>query len=377
MRNVKLMQFGEICHVYQPETISKKSLPVSGIYPVYGANGKIGFNDNFNHKEPQLLLGCRGSVGTVHISEPYSWINGNAMVVRPFENLITRDYLKYALLGGINIKDAISGTAQPQITRESLSRIKVPVPVLERQLEIVAKLEGAFAEIDNLSTKKNQQLANSRELFRAVCKTQIELLNPSSYLALKELSSLITKGTTPTTLGHKFKDVGVNFIKVEAIDESGNLIPEKFDFIDDFAHKALLRSQLRENDVLVSITGALGRSALIGLQHIPANISQNLALVRLLDESKITHRYLASLFLSDYFELNQIGAGVAQQALSLGQIGSLQVPILTPKNQAKFIDFIKDTRQSTEILYQNLNAQQLHISELKSAILFTEFNGAS
>lgn len=82
----------------------KKSLPANGIYPVYGANGKIGFNDKFNHEEPQLLLGCRGSVGSIHISEAFSWINGNAMVVQPFEDLVTRDYLKYALLGGLTLR---------------------------------------------------------------------------------------------------------------------------------------------------------------------------------------------------------------------------------------------------------------------------------
>ena len=167
MTNIKMMQFSEVCRVYQPETISKKSLPANGIYPVYGANGKIGFNDKFNHEEPQLLLGCRGSVGSIHISEAFSWINGNAMVVQPVEDLVIRDYLKYALFGGINIKDAISGTAQPQITRESLSKIKIPVPSLEEQRDIVKKLDSAFAEIDllegnlGLGDEKTNQLLQS------------------------------------------------------------------------------------------------------------------------------------------------------------------------------------------------------------------------
>jgi|LakMenE18May11ns_1017448.scaffolds.fasta_scaffold9947087_2 type I restriction enzyme S subunit len=167
MSETKFMKLGEVCRVYQPETIAKKSLPADGTFPVYGANGKIGLNDRYNHEEPQLLLGCRGSVGSVHISEPFSWINGNAMVVQAFETIITRDYLKYAFLGGININDAISGTAQPQITRESLSPIQIFVPSLEKQREIVEKLDSAFAEIDlleenlGLSDKKTNQLIQS------------------------------------------------------------------------------------------------------------------------------------------------------------------------------------------------------------------------
>jgi type I restriction enzyme S subunit len=167
MSETKVMKLSEVCRVYQPETISKKSLPVGGTFPVYGANGKIGFNDKYNHEDPQLLLGCRGSVGSIHISEPFSWINGNAMVVQPFETIVTRDYLKYALLGGINIKSAISGTAQPQITRESLSPIQISVPSLEKQNNIVEKLDAAFAEIDllegnlGLGDEKANQLLQS------------------------------------------------------------------------------------------------------------------------------------------------------------------------------------------------------------------------
>ncbi len=158
MTEPRTLKLSEVCHVYQPETISKKSLPANGTYPVYGANGKIGFNDKFNHEEPQLLLGCRGSVGSIHISEPFAWINGNAMVVKPFEDIVTRDYLKYALLGGVKIVDAISGTAQPQITRESLSPIKILVPSLEKQVEIVKKIDNAFMEIEKIRLNLIEQL---------------------------------------------------------------------------------------------------------------------------------------------------------------------------------------------------------------------------
>ena len=175
MTHFKLMEMREVCNVYQPETISKKSLPANGKYPVYGANGKIGLNDKFNHKEPQLLLGCRGSVGSLHISEAFSWINGNAMVVQPFEDIVTRDYLKYALSGGISIKDAISGTAQPQITRESLSKIKIPVPSLEEQGEIVEKLDKVFAEIDLLEESLTSAEDKVTQLLKSILDSEYSL----------------------------------------------------------------------------------------------------------------------------------------------------------------------------------------------------------
>ena len=151
----KVLTLAEVCHVYQPETISKRTLPADGKYPVYGANGQIGFNDKYNHENSELLLGCRGSVGSIHISDPFSWINGNAMVVQPFDGVVTRNYLKYALMGGIDIKRAISGTAQPQITRESLSSIVIPVPPIVSQNKIVEHLDEAMMEVSFLEANTN------------------------------------------------------------------------------------------------------------------------------------------------------------------------------------------------------------------------------
>ena len=41
------------------------------------------------------------------------------------------------------------------------------------------------------------------------------------------IANLITKGTTPTTLGYTFQDSGVNFLKIECFDDYGNFIKNK------------------------------------------------------------------------------------------------------------------------------------------------------
>jgi type I restriction enzyme S subunit len=375
MTESRVYNLSEVCRVYQPETIAKKSLPANGTYPVYGANGKIGLNDKFNHEEPQLLLGCRGSVGSIHISEPFSWINGNAMVVKPFEDLVTRDYLKYALLGGINIRNAISGTAQPQITRESLSRIKISVPTLDKQCEIVENLDKAFGEIEAIRESITKRINGVSELFAEVCLEKTRELNPSGFQALKEIATVVTKGTTPTSLGYKFTASGVNFLKVESLDENGDFINSKFAYIDKVCHESLKRSQLAESDVLVSIAGALGRTAIVTSEICPANVNQALALIRLPKDSEISPKFLFALFQAGYFknELDQMGAGAAQQNLSLAQIGSLKVPIFHDSKQIEFIEFLNNLRILVTDLKNQLDKQNLLKLELQKSILTTAF----
>ena len=149
-----------ICSVYQPKTISTKELVEDGRYAVYGANGEIGRYNKYNHTDSEVLITCRGATcGRINVSRPFSWINGNAMVVHPHSNNLRKDFLYYYLTS-INFAPYISGSAQPQITRVSLQPLELPLPPLAEQGRIVAKIEELFAGIDagveNLKSVKNQ-----------------------------------------------------------------------------------------------------------------------------------------------------------------------------------------------------------------------------
>ena len=65
-----------------------------------------------------------------------------------------------------------------------------------------------------------------------------------------EVSHVVTKGTTPTTLGFQFQNDGIRFVKVETLSSDGAFFPDKFAYICEEAHNALARSQLKEDDIL-------------------------------------------------------------------------------------------------------------------------------
>jgi len=138
---------GDACAIYQPKTITGKDLIEDGQYPVFGANGIIGRYDKYNHDTPQLLVTCRGATcGTINVSEPFSWITGNAMVVRPKDDSLDFKFFEYALRGGIEIEKAITGAAQPQITRANLAPLRFfyPSSIAEQRriADILSRAEG-------------------------------------------------------------------------------------------------------------------------------------------------------------------------------------------------------------------------------------------
>ncbi|TAG03857.1 MAG: restriction endonuclease subunit M/S [Betaproteobacteria bacterium] len=145
---------------------------------------------------------------------------------------------------------------------------------------------------------------------------------------LRDVSDIITKGTTPTTAGFSFEDTGVNFIKIESVAEDGKIIASKVAHISNEAHAALARSQLAAGDVLFSIAGAMGRSASVDSSLLPANTNQALAIIRGKQEL-ISPFYLSHLLRSARIlaHIESVKAGVAQYNVSLQQVGDIQIPL--------------------------------------------------
>lgn len=163
------LKLGDLCEIYQPKTISAKDLKPDGAYIVFGANGPIGRYDKFNHEAPQLLVTCRGATcGSVNISEPFSWITGNAMVVRPKDDRISVDYLEQFFRGAMDWNTVITGAAQPQITRQSLAPSLVPVPerhTQDQQASALKGLQDKFSLMESQIKAKLDDIASLRQSF--------------------------------------------------------------------------------------------------------------------------------------------------------------------------------------------------------------------
>lgn len=158
----KVKKFKDITEMYQPKTIPTNSLKANGKYNVYGANGIIGKYDDYNHEQNEIAVCCRGAgCGQYLMTLPFSWITGNAMIIKPKENYNYKEYIYYKL-SDKDIFNYITGSAQPQITRTNIENMKILVPnslVLEKFNTLAINTRKQIIK----SMQENQELQNARD----------------------------------------------------------------------------------------------------------------------------------------------------------------------------------------------------------------------
>ena len=190
-------------------------------------------------------------------------------------------------------------------------------------------------------------------------------------ISIAELAEVVTKGTTPTSVGHQFTEDGVNFVKVEAISPNGAFVLSKFAKVSKQCHDTLRRSQLQAGDILFSIAGALGRTAIVSPEILPANTNQAVGIIRLRQDAPVERRFLLHA-LSPSLMLDQIEAqrgGVAQQNLSLAQIKAMRVPLPPLEEQKRIVAVLDQAFAALDRARAHAEANLANSAELFDAEL--------
>lgn len=370
MKKVRLL---DVCDVYQPQTIATKLFIPDGKYMVYGANGEIGRYDKYNHEEPELLMACRGATcGAINISKPYSWINGNAMVIHPNGKVdLNKDYLKYYLVS-VNKDSIISGTAQPQITRQNLKDFKIIICDIDTQKQIVQQIEEQLSKLDS-AVKTLKKTKQQLEVYRqAVLKEAFQHF--TSIKPIREKASLVTSGSRGWA--KFYNDKGARFIRIGNLNRENiniNLQDVQYVKLPDNAEGT--RSKLEAGDILVSITADLGSIGLVRENIGEAYINQHIALVRL--KNKIQSEFIAWYLRSDIGQKqllkNKRGAG--KLGLGLDDIRDTLIPDVSSEIAFITIRKIEEKLSVCNSIEQTVNQSLQQAEALRQSILKQAFEG--
>ncbi len=182
---------------------------------------------------------------------------------------------------------------------------------------------------------------------------------------LEKHSAFITKGATPTTYGFKWVEKGVQFLRSECVGSTGFTLSGAM-FISDEANEAMTRSQIKGGDILMTITGNVGRVCIYPSKYKTGNINQHIARVRVIDNtinSQFVYQYLSQD--STIKEYYKITTGQAYPQLSLKQVRETKIPLPSLLEQQKIANILSTVDDKLRILKE----KKANYQELKKGLM--------
>ena len=342
-------KLGDLCVEFRSgEFISASDITETGEYPVFGGNGLRGFTDRFNHDGEYTLIGRQGALcGNVNFAVGKSYFTEHAIAVRADKKNQTR--FLYYLFSTMDLGQYSGQSAQPGLAVGNLVELKSTLPDKQEQ----EKISGVLTALDTLITlhqRKYEKLVNIKKsmldkMFPKNGASVPEIrfkgfTDPWEQRKLGEICDFITKGATPTTYGFSWQPDGVPFFRNDSIKDNVFVFGE-FSYISEAANEVLKRSEVHGNDILIAITGDIGKVGIIPDTVEKANINQHIARVRIRKEALpyFVYQYLASD--DTQKEYQKIKTGLSMPQLSLEQVRDIVVKIPEFNEQGKIADCLR------------------------------------
>lgn len=355
------VRIADIVKISAGGDVDKEKLKENGKYPVIANaltnKGIVGFYDDYKVKAPAVTVTGRGDVGNA-VARHENFTPIVRLLTLQSEN-IDVDYLENQI-NSMRILNESTGV--PQLTAPQLGNYKVYHPEIDEQ----SAIGSLFRILDDLLASYKDNLAN----YQSLKATMLSKMFPKAgqtvpeirldgfegewdLIKLGDFCDLITKGTT----GKSQSEQGmVNFVKVENLKDNEIYPIVKISEEEHFG--SLKRSILYEGDILFSIAGTLGRTAIVKNNILPANTNQALAIIR---GYKLDAYFLLVVLsgevVKDYIRKNPtVGA---QPNLSLEQVSSLKIKIPSLDEQQAIGSYFSN-------LENLINSYQEKISQLET-----------
>ena len=349
-----------------------------------------------------IIVSCAGTIGETFVmpnSMRKGIINQALMKISLYESSIKDFYLIYF---DCKLKDLANeqgyGMALKNIPPfDILKQYLVPLPPLPEQRKIIDRINivsNVLTEIDNHIDKLSIDISNVKSkildlairgklvpqdpndepasvLLERIRAEKEELIkqgkikrdkkesvifkgDDNSYyqdlpdnwvnIKLSTISEVITKGTTPRGGKVAYADNGIGFLRAENIAGYDKLDLNTLNYVDEKSHNNFLkRSILKANDILITIAGTLGRTAVVPSEALPLNTNQAVAIVRLVNCKLVNVKFIIFAINSPTIKKDLLMQSVdmAIPNLSLENISNCTIPLPPLSEQERIVNAVE------------------------------------
>lgn len=354
-----MVDLGQACTFEYGKPLKEENRK-GGEYPVFGSNGIVGYHNEYLVKGPLIVIGRKGTAGAVTYSEKSGFPIDTAFYVQlSDENKISLKFL-YFLLRKLNLDKVNTQSGVPGLNRNDAYKIKIPLPPLDVQNEIVEQIEAKENSI-----KHAKEIIKNLERERRYFGQALRKLKDVEWVELGEVADLIGGFAFKSeNLSREMRPEFLPVIKIGNVGRDGNIDVNEAEY-HKFTNE-LRKFLIIKNDILVAMTGAtVGKVAISDSDNLLLN--QRVGLIR--PKENILQNYLKHLLLNqNFYEFCQKTAGGgAQGNISPSQILNYEIPLPTLEIQKQLVD---EAEREEEIIAAN--RRLIELMERKIGQVLTE-----
>ena len=169
---------------------------------------------------------------------------------------------------------------------------------------------------------------------------------------------------------------GVRVIRISDV-QKGRISGESLIFYPIQTLNEIENYLLYENDLVMSLTGNVGRVAIISNKHLPAGLNQRVACIRVIDNNKVLIRFLFHFFDQNEFERDAMNSssGAGQKNMSTIWLSNYKIPIPPLPIQQEIVTILDTFTTLDGSLQAELEARRKQYEHYRNQLL--NFEGKS
>jgi len=344
----------------------KEFLVDEGGYPIYGSGGVMsGRVSKFLCPKNTTIIGRKGTIDKPYYIEEEFWNVDTAFGLCSKTGLNPRFLYYFCLI--FNFQSLNKSTTLPSLTKRDLLQIRMPIPPLEEQKRIVAKIDTLFAKIDKAISLTEESLKQAQNLFTSSLSQKFDDLKQlyKSFPLMKYVDFIGGSQPPKSSFSYEFKEGFIRLIQIRDYKTDNHIV---------YIHQDSTKKLCEADDVMIGRYGPPVFQILRGIKG-----AYNVALMKAIPNESMVSKDFLFYFLQNSSIQNYIisisqrsagQSGVNKKALEAYSI------VLPPLDvQSKYVGIFNQLQSSSEETQSKLKEQLAYLKQLKSSILSKAFKG--
>lgn len=355
------MRFADVLEIKNGRNQSEVET-LDGVYPIYGSGGIMGRANSFICPANTVIIGRKGSINKpIFVEEPF-WNVDTAFGLVADETKLLPRYLYYFCVH-YDFEKLNTTVTIPSLTKANLLKIEINPPDISTQERIVETLD----QIEHIIRTRQRQLLTLDTLIKA---RFVEMFGVASaswpLVTIGDICTDARTGPFGSALHHdEFVDSGVFVLGID------NAVENRFSYnrmryITEEKYQQLKRYTVHPGDIIITIMGTIGRSAVIP-ENMPLAINTKHLACLTPDYTKTDSIFLCNAFQMHpdiQRQLTGNAKGAIMDGLNLGIIKALKFYLPPLQEQKRFEEFYTQIDKSKAVVRKALDEAQLLFDSL-------------